>query len=217
MSKYGRILLSILMLTLSGCGLTGTQRGELYPQRYTLSAPASPVSSPSPELPVVLGIASVSAPNWLNSAGMIYRLEYDTTGRLATYSRSRWAGPPAAMLQRVLENTLADSGHFKAVTDDGDSAASVVLRVSLTDFEQVFTSRQHSVGVLNARATLLQSGTESVLAQHAFHYQIPASSADAGGGVQALDKASSRFSVALDQWLQDTLRKCRPACFTPAA
>lgn len=217
MNKYWAISLAILLLLISGCSsITGTQAGKLYPQRYTLPASGAEALSSSPQWPIVLALAPVSAAGWLNSPGMVYRLAYDTQNRLATYSRSRWAGPPASMLGQTLKDTLADSGLFKAVTGAGNGTADIVLRISLTDFEQVFPSRQHSVGVLDARATLRHSETDQVLAQHAFHYRVPAPSPDAAGGVQALGEANNQLAADMVGWLQQTLAQCAPACVNAA-
>lgn len=217
MSRYGAISLGVLVLLLTGCSsLTGTQASKLYPQRYTLPAVAAESSSSSPQLPIVLAVAPVAAPRWLNSPGMVYRLAYDMQSRLAAYSRSRWAGPPASMVGQTSKDALADSGLFKAVTDAGAGVADIVLRISLTDFEQVFTSRQQSVGVLDARVTLLHAKSDEVLAQHAFHYRVPAPSADAAGGIQALGKANSQFAAGMLRWLQQALSQCSSACLRAA-
>lgn len=216
MNQYRLIILGLLALTLVGCSvLPGSHSAQADSQRYTLSARESAAPVSSPHFPVVLGIASVSVPEWLNSPRMVYRLEYKTQGGLATYSESRWAAPPAAMVGQTLEDTLADSDIFKAVTDAGVSATDIVLQVSLTNFEQVFVSRQRSFGLVHARATLLQAGSDTVLAQREFHYRVPSPSADAAGGVQALGKASNQLTATISQWLQHTLTQCRPTCLRP--
>lgn len=219
MSTYWLVAGLAMVVVLSACSIvSGGNANQAHPQRYTLPA-SNPAAQgqPSRHFPVVLQIAGVDAPAWLSSPRMIYQLDYQKQGQLAAYTQSRWAASPPAMLSQKLQDALADSGAFKAVTGAGDIAADIVLQVDLTDFSQRFVTPKRSYGVLDARATLVAPGTDHVLAQRNFHYQMPAPSANAAGGVIALGNASSRFAAAIGHWMQHTLSQCAPGCLPSSA
>ena len=197
--KRIRVVLALCTLALGGCGAASRQ--NVVPRRYTLSqlAPAATQTSPHPD-GAILRIARIEMPAWLQGTGLYYRLAYRNGNVVAAYANSDWAAPPAGMLEERLRNALADGG-WRAVIGPGNTAqAGFTLHISLDDFSQVFTSPGESVGVLDGAATLV-GANDAVIAQRRFRFRVAAPSADAAGGVKALDAASRDFAQQVRDWL----------------
>ncbi len=210
-----RALSTLLMaLLLGGCAITGSHQ-KAYPKQYTLLHTATRQSKtpPSHHYPVALRVAKLSAPIWLNKTGIYYQLLYKQRSRVSAYTQSRWVQPPPVMLGQALQQKLAKTHAFKAVTGPGgDVTPGLILHVALSNFTQRFMSRHHSKGVLAARATLVNAKTRNVLGQKTFKYEVTAPQANALGGVHALSAASRKFTGAVAQWVEHTLADCSPAC-----
>ncbi|TKC89533.1 ABC transporter [Trinickia terrae] len=186
---FAALLLALGVL--AGCTL-GTP-AAVADIRYDLG-PAAPAASPGPLPPYK--VLDVSAPQVLNSDGVIYRLSYADNQRTATYANSHWTMPPAQLLTQRLRAALSSHG---TVLTGGDGVHAPVLKVDLEQFEQVFDGQSESHGALTARATLMLDG--KVLGQQTFIARAPASTADAAGGARALAAASDDFVSQLVAWL----------------
>jgi ABC-type uncharacterized transport system auxiliary subunit len=146
-------------------------------------APAAPSGAPV--------AAAVGAPSWLDGTAMLYRLAYGDGARLASYRDSRWAAPPAALLQERLKQRLARTG--------GASSA-WTLRVEVEEFCQVFETPASSHAVVRVRAALLEPGSGRILRQQAFAEEVAAATADAPGGARALVQASDALLARVIGW-----------------
>jgi cholesterol transport system auxiliary component len=144
------------------------------------------------------GAVQVIAAPWLDGTAMLYRLAYVDSARLASYRDSRWAAPPAALLQERLKQRLART----AVGEAGAAGAADLptLRIEVAEFCQVFDSPTSSRAVVQVRAALLEAGTGRVLRQRAFAQEVSAASADAPGGVRALVQASEATVAKVMAW-----------------
>jgi cholesterol transport system auxiliary component len=169
------------------------------PTTYDFGLGAPPVAMRQP-LAGTLGIANVTAPDWLAGDGIIYRLVYDDPARPEIYSQSRWAAPPAKLLTTRLKQRLANLA-AGGVTEGGSNvAADYLLRLELEEFSQVFDTRDQSRAVVRARASLIDPQQGTLLAQEEFTAERPAAPA-APGAARGLREASD---VVLDQvahWL----------------
>lgn len=132
----------------------------------------------------------VRAPLWFDSLGIDYRLLYDEPKRLRDYTRSRWAGPPAQLVQQRLIQQLG-------LMPAGQGRTRCVLRVDIDEFIQIFDTPTTSRGVIQGRVQLLDRSRVR-LAGYELRIEKPAASADARGGVAAL-------TVAVDQLVADLL------------
>ncbi|MGH8152661.1 MAG: ABC-type transport auxiliary lipoprotein family protein, partial [Rhodanobacteraceae bacterium] len=92
---------------------------------------------------------------------------------------------------------------------DNSAQTDFGLHIRLDDFSQVFTNPGQSQGVLDATATLVDHHNEAAMAQKRFHIQVNAPSADAAGGVKALNDASRQFVARLQKWLGTVPRGTR--------
>ena len=147
-------------------------------------------------------LSEVEAASALDSTAVLYRLAYADAQQLRPYAQARWSMPPAQLLRQRLREAL---GQQRSVLAPGDALApgTLVLRLELEEFSQLFASAQDSAGLVRVRATLSRSGSPArLLAQTSFVQQQPGRSADAAGGVQALAQASDAVILQIDQWLQ---------------
>jgi cholesterol transport system auxiliary component len=141
-------------------------------------------------------VLDISAPDTLESDKLIYRLSYADAQQTASYANSHWTMAPSQLLTQRLRNALSSRG---TVLTGADGVRAPVLKVELSQFEQVFDSQSESHAAVTARATLTQNG--KVLGQRTFISRAPSSSADAAGGAQALAAASDDLVSQISAWL----------------
>lgn len=141
--------------------------------------------------------------SWLASSSILYRLEYDDALRRHAYAQTRWAAPPAELIERMLQ---------RHISSDGATARGCRLRVILDEFEQRFDKANSSRTVMEGRMELHDS-RHGLLARHAFAIARPAPTPDARGGVLAARDAVGIMAGELSQWLAHVARdQTGPAC-----
>jgi cholesterol transport system auxiliary component len=195
-------VLCAAMLALGGC-MQATQ--AIVMRHYDLGAMSagSGENQATPRRAKILQVARISVPEWLAGTDMYYRLDYRDDRRLAAYAHSDWIAPPAALLETIVRRALAADGGWRAVTGPRDPAnADATLHLRLDDFSQAFPQPEHSFGVIDVTATLIDNHTGRVVAQRHFHVKAAAPTPDAQGGVEALADASRRLAAQLQDWLQ---------------
>jgi cholesterol transport system auxiliary component len=149
-------------------------------------------------------VYDVSAPGWLDSPFIYYRLAYQDAARPLAYADSRWVGPPAELIGSRVRGRLAASGKGGIVHPADGARASYALRVELDEFAQVFDAPKQSRAVVRLRASVL--GRSALLAQKSFSVERPASTPDAEGGVRALIEASDEAVDQLVDWAVASLK-----------
>ncbi|MFM0732526.1 ABC-type transport auxiliary lipoprotein family protein [Paraburkholderia sediminicola] len=161
--------------------------------RYDFGPPSQAASAGTQPAVKVL---DVSAPDTLESDKLIYRLSYADAQQTASYANSHWTMAPSQLLTQRLRSALSSHG---TVLTGADGVRAPVLKVDLSEFEQVFDSQSESHAAVTARATLTQNG--KVIGQRTFIARAPSSSPDAAGGAQALAAASDDLVSQLSAWL----------------
>ncbi len=151
---------------------------------------------------LVPGDVAVTAPAWLDSPALLYRLAFADPAQLQSYTRSAWVAPPAALLELRLREAMA-ARTPAAAADRPLAAGSVRLLVELEEFSQVYDDATSSHAQLQAHVRVFAAparrGAGTVLAQRSFAIAQPAVTPDAAGGLQALRAAADRFvDQALD-------------------
>lgn len=204
------VALGACMLLLGGC--MRMTKAE-FPTHYALNNPTPRVhkgrhaTHPGAK---ILQIARITVPEWIQGTAMYYRLDYQHDSRVSAYGRSDWIAPPATLLEPVVQNAITAGGGWRAVIGPGNPAtADASMHLRLNDFSQTFSQPDHSVGVLDATATLIDNHDDSVVAQKHFHIEVPAPTADAPGGAKALDQSSQKFAEGLQRWLETTATDAR--------
>jgi len=191
------------VLLLSAC--FGGTVARVTPTAHDLSSDQPQVA---PGTALILRQIEVYAPSWLDSPAMYYRLSYADRTQRGTYATSRWAAPPAQLLELKLGQRLL--GH-PATTQL--QSAGCRLRVDLDEFIQDFARPQSSQVVLEVRGTLLAMPADNLLARQRFRV-VQAAGADARSGVVGLEAAARQLGDEIESWLMqsgnDVLELCRP-------
>ncbi len=142
-------------------------------------------------------VHDVSAPAWLDSPLIHYRLAYRDSARPQVYAESRWVMSPASLFTNRLRGQLSASGSGGIVQPGDGARAGYALRVELDESGK-------SRAVVRLRASVL--GDRSLVAQRSFSVERPARTPDAEGGVRALIGASDEAIDQLIGWAVGQLR-----------
>jgi cholesterol transport system auxiliary component len=134
---------------------------------------------------------------------MHYRLAYAEPQRRQSYVESRWAAPPAELLESFLKRRIV----FGQADFTGTGCR---LQLVLDEFEQRFDDAQKSGAVLEARVVLSPLRGDAMLSKKSFMIRRPAAAADARGGVVAARDAAQALAEEIGKWLGD-LSQERPA------
>jgi len=173
----------------TGC----TTPAALSDIRYDFG-PAKPAATSGTSTAVK--VLDVSAPEALESDKLRYRLSYADAQQTAAYANSHWTMMPSQLLTQRLRGALSSRG---TVLTGADGVSAPVLKVDLSEFEQVFDSQSESHAAITARATLTQNG--KLVGQRTFIARAPSRSPDAAGGAQALATASDDLVAQIGAWL----------------
>lgn len=179
-----RLLPCVLAAVLLSACAGGQRPAE--PVRFDLGAVTSGGAWPLP-----LAAIEVQAASWLSATSMHYRLAYAEPLRRQSYNESRWAAPPAELLESFLKRRQANA-------DAGGPGCR--LQLSLDEFEQRFEDAHSSRAVLEARAVLLPARGSDMLARRSFRILKPAVTADARGGAAAASAAALALADELTAW-----------------
>lgn len=194
--------IAVALFTASGCSLA--------PQPRALDAeydfgPVSAATLPAPRLREPVLVADVTAPGWLDSPALVYRLAYQTPASPRAYSNSRWVAPPAALLTARLRERVAAASLAGVVAPGDNVRADVVLRVELVEFAQSFASAQSAEVRVQLRASVVRD--QRLLAQRPFTAQRAAPTPDAAGAAGALTLASDALLDEIVAWTAATIGK----------
>lgn len=190
-----------LMTILSGGLLVacGGNVATVEPARYDLGSLSGKWSGSR----IPIAAVDVQAASWLAESAMHFRLAYAEPLRRQTYVESRWAAPPAELLETFLKRRIV----FGQADFSGTGCR---LQLVVDEFEQRFDDRQKSYAVLEVRALLTPMHGGEMLSKKAFLIEKPASAADARGGVAAARDAAQALADDLGNWLGE-LSRDRPA------
>jgi cholesterol transport system auxiliary component len=155
------------------------------------------------EARIPVAAVDVQASSWLSGPAMHFRLAYAEPLRRQSYAESRWAAPPAEMLEAFLKRRM--------VFGQPDfSGAGCRLQLVLGELEQRFDDPQRSQVALEVRVLLTPLRGSEVLARRAFLIHKPAPTPDARGGVTAARDAVQVLADDLGHWLGEISRE-KPA------
>jgi len=199
--RLQEIAVLALGLACGGCGISPISSS---PEVTQYDFGPVPSGNPAQGLRQPLLIYDVSAPAWLDSPFIYYRLSYQLAARPQAYADSRWVGSPAELITGRVRARLAASGKGGIIHPSDGTRASYALRVELDEFTQVFDAPGQSSAVVRLRASVL--GRNALIAQKSFSVERPASTPDAEGGVRALIDASDEAVDQLVAWTLASLK-----------
>lgn len=193
-NTLSRIAIISCLFALGACGVA--------PQSRDVAAydfgPAAPAKADA-KISVNLTLMDITAPAWMDSANLHYRLAYADPARPLAYANSRWVMPPAGLLTQRLRAALQQASKAAVLSPTDGVRTDYVLRVDLEEFSQVFDAADKSRGVLRLQARLVRGN--ALAAQQTFSVELPAPSANAEGGVRALSQASDEAGRRIADWL----------------
>lgn len=171
--------------------------------RYDFGDLAVQTAQAGPGLRVPIAAVDVQAASWLAGPALHFRLAYAEPLRRQSYAESRWAAPPAELLEAFLKRRIA-------FAQPEFSGAGCRLQLVMDELEQRFDDPQKSRVVLEVRALLTRSRGAEPLAQRAFVVQQAAPTPSAAGGVAATRDAVQALAGDLGGWL-DGIARAKPA------
>lgn len=176
--RCGRVVLLLLSLAVAGCA--GNNRPVAA--NYDFGEIAAAVT-----MAVQVGRVDVTAPVWLDTPAMQYRLTQEPARR-QQFADSRWAASPAELLAVALRRQVANGG--------GNACR---LRLELDELVQQFDAAGDSRVQLAVRARLLLPRGDATLASRSFQLQQDGGR-DARSGVAAAARLQRQLAEAIGQW-----------------
>jgi cholesterol transport system auxiliary component len=200
MRRHTMFIVALITVTGLLAACTPTRR-EAQVIRYFDFGP-EPARTP-PKIPAVLQVPGVSAPEWLESTSIPYRLAYRDPQAAYAYVTGRWVAPPNSLLTGRLKNML---GGGAGVVSPADAIrAGCVVRVALEDFSQTYDTAQSSHVTIRARASLVANDGKALIAQQEFGGDRPTATADMSGAVAALGAGGDAVTGDIVAWLAHVL------------
>jgi cholesterol transport system auxiliary component len=141
----------------------------------------------------------VQAASWLSGPAMHFRLAYADSLRRQVYAESRWAAPPAELLEAFLKRRM-----IFGQPDLGGAGCG--LHVVLDELEQRFDDPKTSHVVLEVRALLTPPQGAEILSRRTLLIQKPAAAPLAREGVAAARDAVKSLADELGEWLAEIAR-----------
>lgn len=187
MNRVINSLVIAITLALGGCGLL-PERGT-PPELHDLGPAPLETQANSPA-----SLGQVSAPSWLDTTDLQYRLLYADPYVVGAYAESRWIAPPAELLAGRLRARL-DAG--------GETQARWLLTVTLDSFEQRFEAPGTAVAVIRLQAEVRDRASRELIASRTLARERPTPSADADGAVRALAALSDQMIEDVLAWLRE--------------
>ncbi len=173
------------------------------PVEYDFGPGATSIEA-SPRLRREITVASVTAPAWLDSPALVYRLAYRNASQSHSYVESRWVAPPPELFTEQLRQRLVATTRSGVLVPGDGVRTALTLRVELLEFSQVFDAPDRSRALVRVRAVLVADGR--LVAQTSFSTDQPAPSADAAGGARALALTADAAIDRLIGWTADALK-----------
>jgi cholesterol transport system auxiliary component len=190
-SRHYRGVWVLLILSSTGC--------SFLPQKQP--TPAAYDFGPAPALrndirPFAVDIESVSAPAWLDSNSIEYRLAYQDEFRRQPYRDSRWVAAPAVLIRQRLAERVARPD-ISVIT----ATPPILLRLELNEFVQIFDTPTTSQVTIQLRAIVENSTAPTMTHERNFIVVRAAPTPDSAGAIRA-------FALAVDDVVGQALSWC---------
>jgi cholesterol transport system auxiliary component len=193
------ILLLAAVAALAACA----GNSSAPPVEYDFGPGGATLEEP-PRLRREITVADATAPAWLDSPAIVYRLAYRDAAQPRAYVESRWVAAPAVLFTVQLRQRLVATTRSGVLAPGDGVRPAATLRVEVQEFSQVFDAPERSRAVVRVRAVLVADGR--LLGQTSFAVDRPAPSPDAAGGARALTLAADAAIDRLIGWTADTLK-----------
>lgn len=195
-----RYILIAAAIFLSGCV---TIKAPMTEYRIEASAQTNVASKGCKEKS--LKIMDAFSPNALMTLNMEYA---ESDGKVFSYTESRWQESPKDVVTMELLKSIRASKIFLSVdTAKSRSKSNYILETNLEEFLQFFSKdMKSSYADVVMSFSLIDTKTNSVVAHKTLSARVEAKSADAKGGVEALQSALSKVLQENIAWLDEVCR-----------
>jgi cholesterol transport system auxiliary component len=198
MNKWPIAILAGMLLAACGGNVPITE-----PARYDFGSLAAKATEAGPASRIPIAAVDVQSASWLSGPAMHFRLAYAEPLRRRSFAESRWAAPPAELLEAFLKRRIVFG-------QDDFNGTGCRLQLVLDELEQRFDDPRRSEVVLEARALLTPLRGGEMLSRRAFLIRKPAAAADARAGAAAARDAVQMLAGDIGTWLGDVARE-KPA------
>lgn len=195
----------LIALLLAGCTITPKTTPPVSMYDF---GPIPSIASIDPILfSANIRVEEISAPTWLNTQSIRYRLAYHNPAQAYAYANSRWVAPPAKLLTERIKQHLSGQPHQVNEVYESASMENYLLKIELEEFVQIFENQSNSRVKLSMRVSLLDQKKRSLIARQKFSGELLTMSADAAGAVTGFIKISDKLSGELIQWVSSILKQ----------
>ena len=188
---------SYAMLLLASLSLNACVSG-LKPENKPLDFYDFGLQSAEQRVNITLPLEHLGATDAIQNGNIRYRLNYKNPSQVFGYAESRWSTLPQDLVRQKI--ATSSSAH-----------AGCSLKLQIVAFDQVFDSASSSHGVVQLQAGLIDRRSRKPIASTLLAAQSAAPSADARGGVTALNAASTQALQQAADWAQHT-SQASPEC-----
>ncbi len=189
-----------LIVLLNGCAIGPPARDAVI--SYDLGPQIVPVPT-GPASRLTLMVPEASAPAWLDSTGIVYRLTYADSARPQVYAQSRWVDSPSALVTQRMRSRFAAVG--PVVSGRDGARADYAVQVEIEDFSQIFDAADSSKVSIRLRVSLINLTSRALHAQRTFSVS-ESSAPDAKGAVRSFAQATDGIVDAILEWAKSNLK-----------
>lgn len=152
-----------------------------------------------------LKIMETFSPNSLMTLSMEYA---EAEGRVFAYNLSRWQeSPKDAVAMEILKDIRASEIFGSVDTAKSRSKSNYILETNLEEFLQFFSKdMKSSYADVVISFSLIDTKTNGVISHKTLSARVETKSADAKGGVEALNSALAKVLKENRVWLEEVCR-----------
>ena len=151
--------------------------------------------------PLIIKLSPIRATRALTGNEILYT---DSQYSRNSYVYSRWDDTPVKLLQTLFQVYIEESDLFKAVIlSTSISKADLLLESTLLEISHHIIDDRTSTGIIRIRFYLIDNTTRTVMATKEFVSNVSASTQNAKGAVEALNKAATNVAHDLVTWLAE--------------
>lgn len=195
------VMLFFVVTLIASCSMFSPIKTEPTTE-YVISRIPCTVAK-KPHRRIVLLVHKPSTNPLYNSSKMAYSTQ---AYQIGFFVKSRWAEPPAEMLQPLMIQTLQNSHYFYAVNSSlAMGSYNYVLNTQIVKLQQTFFANCSYVHFV-VRAQIVNASTNRIIAVKEFSFVEPARELTPYGGVVATNKAAAKFLQQLTRFCVNTLR-----------
>lgn len=185
-----RITSPIIVLLLSPIALSACV-SSIKPETRQLDFYDFGLQSATHRVAFNLPVTELNAINAIQHSNIRYRLNYKNPAQIFSYAESRWSTLPVDLMRQKIDKTNI-------------SRSSCSLKLQIVAFDQVFDTADSSYGIVQLQASIIENRSRQLVGTTLISAQNPAGSADAKGGVNALDTASTAALQQAADWTNAT-------------